>query len=54
MILSKLYIFCYKKLRVWAVTWAGTESFLKLSDFQYSDVLMSFFKGSIKIFMFTT
>ena len=41
MMLSKLYILCYKKLRVWA----ATESFLKLSsDFQYSEVLMSFLK----------
>ena len=32
----------YKKLRIWA----STESFLKLSDFEYSEFLTSFLKVS--------
>ena len=43
----------YKKLRIWA----STESFLKLSDFEYSEFLTGFLKvpkGSIPISMSTT
>ena len=32
--------FLYKKLRIWA----STDSFLKLSDFEYSEFLTSFLK----------
>ena len=39
----------YEKLNVWA----SIESFLKLSDFEYSRVSYDFLKGSITIFMFT-
>ena len=40
----------YKKLRIRA----STESFLRLSTFQYSRVSYELFKGSITVFMFTT
>ena len=34
------YTYFYKKLRIWATT----ESFLKSSDFEYSEFPKSFFK----------
>ena len=34
--------------------WASTESVLKLPDLECLEFLMSFIKGSIKIFMFAT
>ena len=45
------YFFVDKKLRIWA----STESFLKLSDFEYSEFLMSFLKVPVlkeTVFMF--
>ena len=47
LILISVTIF-YKKLRIWA----STESFLKLSDFEYK-VSLQFLKGSKTIFKFT-
>ena len=37
---NMLHEFFYKKPRIWA----GTESFFKLSDFEYSEFLTSFLK----------
>ena len=38
--------FFYNKLRIWV----SVESFFKLSGFEYSNLLMSFFEGSMTIF----
>ena len=39
---SELHIFFFKKLR----NWHSTDSFLKLSDFEYSEFLTTFLKVS--------